>query len=246
MSKTYHVNYGSKVINFNLFYAERKSLGIRVFPDGDIKVIAPLKSQLGDIKQKVITKASWIIKHQNELKKYNPKTPKRKYVNGETHLYLGRHYILSFIKTQKNETTNFVKLLNGKMLVYSNINSLKNIEILIEGFYEKRSLFVFNELFESSKERIKNVVPRTSKKQIETAYLSINHFKNKWGTCTKSGKISLNLELIRAPKVCIEYVIIHELCHLIHFNHKKSFYQLLEVFMPDWRRWKEKLELIMA
>ena len=68
----------------------------------------------------------------------------------------------------------------------------------------------------------------------------------RWGSCTPKGKIILNPELIKTPKKCIEYVIIHELCHLKHANHGSSFYKLQSVFMPDWENWKEKLERQMA
>ena len=64
----------------------------------------------------------------------------------------------------------------------------------------------------------------------------------RWGSCTPNGKIILNPELIKAPKGSIEYVIIHELCHLIHHNHTKAFYNLQQRMMPDWKKWKERLE----
>lgn len=64
----------------------------------------------------------------------------------------------------------------------------------------------------------------------------------RWGSCTPKGKVILNPELIKAPKGIIEYVIIHELCHLIHHNHTKSLYDLQEKIMPDWKKWKERLE----
>jgi predicted metal-dependent hydrolase len=66
--------------------------------------------------------------------------------------------------------------------------------------------------------------------------------KKRWGSCTPNGKVILNVDLIRAPKGCIEYVIIHELCHLIHHSHNKSFYELQDSIMPDWKRWKDRLE----
>ena len=66
--------------------------------------------------------------------------------------------------------------------------------------------------------------------------------EKRWGSCTTGGKIILNVELIKAPVSCITYVILHELCHLVHHNHSLAFYSLLESFMPDWRRWKQLLE----
>jgi len=68
----------------------------------------------------------------------------------------------------------------------------------------------------------------------------------RWGSCTKAGKIILNVELIKAPKGSIEYVIIHELCHLVQHNHTKAFFDLQNIMMPDWKKWKERLEYCLA
>ena len=68
---------------------------------------------------------------------------------------------------------------------------------------------------------------------------------NRWGSCTNNGKMILNTELIKAPRPCIEYVIKHELCHLVYRNHTKAFYELLSNEMPEWEKWKNKLEQIM-
>jgi hypothetical protein len=76
--------------------------------------------------------------------------------------------------------------------------------------------------------------------------LEINKMKFRWGSCSTSGRILLNPELIKAPKACIEYVIIHELCHLVHRDHTKAFFNLQTREMPDWEKWKEKLELLLA
>ena len=73
----------------------------------------------------------------------------------------------------------------------------------------------------------------------------IQETENRWGSCTAKGKIILNTELIKAPKPCIEYVITHEMCHLLHKNHTKAFYALLQKEMPDWERWKNRLEKMM-
>ena len=75
--------------------------------------------------------------------------------------------------------------------------------------------------------------------------LYIQEMDNRWGSCTPKGKIILNTQLIRAPRPCIEYVITHELCHLLHPDHTKAFWELLQKEMPDWERWKNKLERFM-
>ncbi|MDR2848123.1 MAG: M48 family metallopeptidase, partial [Bacteroidales bacterium] len=83
------------------------------------------------------------------------------------------------------------------------------------------------------------------KYNVEPTSLYIQNMANRWGSCTPKGKIILNTELIKAPKPCIKYVITHELCHLLHRNHNSAFYQLLTTEMPDWERWKNKLDRLM-
>jgi len=79
-----------------------------------------------------------------------------------------------------------------------------------------------------------------------TYHLSLRNMPTRWGSCTPKGKIILNPELIKAPKGCIEYVIIHELCHLVHHDHTQKFIDLQTKEMPDWEKWKNKLEKLLA
>lgn len=221
--------FGSREIFYELSYQERKTLGIRVYPDCRVKVIAPYDTTEEKLKTKLREKAPWIIKQQLEFLSYHPLTPPRKYVNGETHLYLGRQYKLRIEKA----TTNEVKLFRGRLLVLIRDNtSAKNL--LTEWYREKATAH-----FE---ETLKKILPLFVKYKIAQPELQIRQMPTRWGSCTPKGKVILNPELIKAPKGSIEYVIIHELCHLIHHNHTRSFYDLQETIMPDWKKWKERLE----
>jgi predicted metal-dependent hydrolase len=74
----------------------------------------------------------------------------------------------------------------------------------------------------------------------------LQNMPTRWGSCTPNGKVILNPELIKAPKRCIEYVIIHELCHLVHHDHTQKFFALQKNMMPDWVKWKSRLEKLLA
>ena len=87
------VDHGSKSIEYKLSFADRKTLGIKVLPDGLVSVIAPIDANLIDINNKIKLKANWILKQQAFFCSYKPNTPTRKFVNGETHLYLGKQFI---------------------------------------------------------------------------------------------------------------------------------------------------------
>jgi predicted metal-dependent hydrolase len=108
----------------------------------------------------------------------------------------------------------------------------------MKDWYRERAKIKFAEIAES-------IIQRFKKYNVELTSLYIQNMKNRWGSCTPKGKIILNTELIKAPKPCIEYVITHELCHLVHQRHTHAFYDLLTAEMPDWERWKNKLELLM-
>ena len=105
-------------------------------------------------------------------------------------------------------------------------------------WYRERAKVKFAEIAEP-------IIQQFKKYGVEPKSLYIQVMENRWGSCTPKGKIILNTELIKAPKPCIEYVITHEMCHLLHKNHTKSFYELLHNEMPDWEKWKSKLEKFM-
>ena len=226
-----HVHYGSKSIEYNLSFATRKSLGIKVLPNGLVTVIAPNDTSLIDINKKVKSKANWILKQQAFFCSYKPHTPERKYVNGETHLYLGRQYKLQIIE----DTINEIKIYRGSMIMKTKKTNPEYLEKKLNEWYKEKAIYHFEELLNSSLEKF-------IKYKIEKPVLDIRLMQKRWGSCTTSGKIILNTELIKAPKGSIEYVVIHELCHLIHYNHNKDFYDLQNRLSPNWEKWKEKLE----
>lgn len=223
------LTFGSKEINYELSYQDRKTLGIRVYPDCKVKVIAPYHTSKEKLQSKLKEKAPWIIRQQLDFLSYHPLTPPRQYVNGETHLYLGRQYKLRIEEAVQNE----VKLLRGRLLVFKKNNT--KADSLVKEWYREKAHIHF-------RETLQKILPLFSKYRIVEPELLIRQMPTRWGSCTPKGKVILNPELIKAPKGSIEYVIIHELCHLIHHNHTKAFYGLQETIMPDWKKWKERLE----
>jgi predicted metal-dependent hydrolase len=109
---------------------------------------------------------------------------------------------------------------------------------LMKVWYRERAKTKFAEIAEP-------IINRFVKYGVAPTSIYIQEMENRWGSCTPKGKIILNTELIKTPKHCIEYVITHELCHLVHRDHTKAFYELLSKEMSDWERWKKKLETMM-
>lgn len=230
---TESVQFGSSTIVFQLEYTDRKTLGITVTPAMEIMVKAPKDVSIEKVKDKIKKKAPWIIRQQSFFLSFQPKTPKRNYVSGETHLYLGRQYRLQIhLNTEES-----VKL-KGKFILVSTKDKSRT-EALVKDWYLQHAKTKFQSIAEPLIERFK-------KYEVEPSAIILREMPTRWGSCTPKGKIILNPELIKAPKGCIEYVITHELCHLIHHDHTQKFIDLQAKEMKDWEKWKLKLEKLLA
>ena len=220
---------------YELYYTDRKTLGIKVYPDTSVKVFAPIDTDLPIIEQHLKAKRKWIEKQQRSFRSYLPATPARQYIGGESFLYLGKQYMLKI----ESSTAEEVKLYQGRLVVKTVNPEATHIKKLLQQWYIARATILFNKLFEEQFYLFKRFT-------LEKPILQIKKMEKRWGSCTPQQKIILNTELIKAPIACINYVILHELCHLVHHNHSQSFYQLLETFMPDWQKYKQLLETKMA
>jgi predicted metal-dependent hydrolase len=227
------IQFGSKKIDFIVEYSTRKTLGITVTPDLDVLVKAPIASSLEKIKEKLLKKAAWILKQQSFFLTFQPKTPARRYIGGETHLYLGRQYLLKIESGKKDA----VKL-KGKFIEVRTSDKSK-VKGLVKEWYLLHAKSKFNEIARPLIEKFKRY-------KVEPDSIVYREMPTRWGSCTPKGKIILNPELIKAPKGCIEYVVIHELCHLIYHDHTQKFIDLQTKEMPDWEKWKSKLENLLA
>jgi len=230
---TRSIQFGSKIISFQLEFSDRKTLGITISPDLSVLVKAPIGTSIEKIEKRLIKKAPWIIKQQNLFSIFHPKTPERRFINGESHLYLGRQYRLQIVLGKKSS----VKLKGGFIEVTALDKS--DAKELINEWYLKNArikLIAFAQ----------PLVEKFIKYNVEPKSIVLRHMPTRWGSCTSDSKIILNPELIKAPKACIEYVITHELCHLVHHDHTQKFIDLQNKEMPDWERWKMKLEKLLA
>lgn len=230
---TSSIQFGSKQIVFHLEYSNRKSLGITVKPDLSVLVKAPVDTSLEKVKEKLRKKAPWIIRQQSFFLYFHPRTPERKFISGETHLYLGRQYRLKVIQNKLES----VKL-KGKY-IEANANDKTRVKQLVDDWYLQNAKSKFRTI-------AKPLIENFKKYNIEPSSIVLRNMPTRWGSCTPKGKIILNPELIKAPKGCIEYVIIHELCHLVHHDHTQKFIDLQTKEMKDWEKWKMKLEILLA
>jgi predicted metal-dependent hydrolase len=216
-----------------LEYSNRKTLGIAVTPDLLVKVKAPDGTTLEKVKEKIRKKAPWIIRQQGFFLSFHPKTPARRFVGGETHLYLGRQYRLKIIESEVDS----VKL-KGQFIEVETTDRTK-IKQQVNEWYLKNAKAKFHLIAQP-------LIDKFKKYKVEPSSIVLREMATRWGSCTSKGKIILNPELIKAPKGCIEYVVIHELCHLIHHDHTQKFIDLQTKEMVDWEKWKMQLEKLLA
>lgn len=224
--------YGSTCIEYSIDFAPRKTLGIRVEPDGSVWLKAPENATLEEIRQKVHRKAPWILRQWRYFESFGIPTTERQYISGESHLYLGRQYMLRI----RESDCNAVHYQNNILEI--ECRNKKDVKKVLQQWYRERAEIKFAEY-------AKPIVEHFSVYGVKPETISIRKMEKRWGYCTKDGNIYLNPRLICAPRGCIEYVITHELCHLVHRNHTKDFYALLSKEMTQWEKWKTKLERMM-
>lgn len=229
------VSYGSATIDYRVVFAKRRTLAISVLPTGEVEVTAPVETAMELIEEKVRLRSRWILRQKDYFGQFHPRTLPRQFLSGETHLYLGRRYRLKVEDAEEAA----VRLSRGVIWVRDvGAPSRERVEELLVQWYRKKASVLFHDIFEAQWSQFG---PKLSKPKLQ-----VKSMRTRWGSLSKGGILTLNPDLIRAPKECIEYVVCHELCHLHHHDHGLGFHKLLTRRMPDWARRKERLETVMV
>ncbi len=231
------LTWGDREIGYALERVPRKTLAITVKPCGAVVVRAPLDAAPDAIETIVRKRASWILRQQHYFAQFRPRTTPREYIGGETHLYLGRRYRL---RVRQSETAH-VALLAGYLCVFTPEPAppAERVKSLLDAWYAERGPAILSERFAYCRQ-----LPMFA--DLDEMPLAVRRLRLRWGSCAASGRITLNTDLVRAPRACIDYVIIHELCHRIHHNHSRDFYRALAAVLPDWKERKSRLEQLLS
>lgn len=229
------LQYGTTTIEYELTYSKRKTLAIHVYPDGSVVVDAPLETDIEAVEAKVRKRAAWILRQQQQFQTYaTTKVLPHRYVSGESFAYLGRHYRLKVIE----DPVRRVVLSRGYLTVsVPDTQDKVQVSALVDRWYRSHARRIFAE-------RLAIIYPRVAFLGIPYPALSIRVMKLRWGSCTPSGKLILNLKLIQVAKPLIDYVIVHELCHLKEHNHSAAFYALLGRVQPGWQEQRLRLNQV--
>lgn len=233
---THSVVYGDEDLPFlwrqrsGLPPSARKAL-IHVHPNGLVEVETPEGVPLAEVKQALLKRAGWVRKHLRAIHARRAEVLERQYVSGETVFYLGRRYQLKVVQSGGPAEA---KLLGGRLTVMTPHGRPGAIKAALANWYRARAHEVFARRVAAVAERLPWVP--------EMPDWTIRDMKTQWGSCSPSGAILLNPHLVKTPTRCIDYVILHELCHLEEHNHSPRFYKLMGRVMPDWEALKARLD----
>ncbi|MDN3490925.1 SprT family zinc-dependent metalloprotease [Pseudoalteromonas sp. APC 3694] len=217
---------------------------IKVHPDQRVVATVPHDASDDAIKDAMHKRARWIWQSIDEFAKQKDTVLPKRYVSGETQFYLGKRYVLKVIVDAEQVPS--VKLSRGKLNVTikhevskdialdSQDSRLVKIKPLIDKWYQHKAKAIFHE-------RLAELLPKTTWVTGIPSF-RVMAMKKQWGSCSTKGNLMLNPHLVKAPKECIDYVILHELCHIAEHNHSERFWRLLTQVMPNWKVVKAKLD----
>ncbi|RFA26145.1 hypothetical protein CAI21_17580 [Alkalilimnicola ehrlichii] len=217
-------------LNFVIRYSRRRSLGLYVYADGRVEVRVPFACDEHVAMDFLQRRLSWVMAKRAEFAE-RPRPPQPEYRSGAQHLYLGERLTLKLQYAARPQ----VWLTDDRLTIAArDIAEPEKVEQRLWAWYRRTAEALFPE-------RLALGVARMHAYGIVQPPLKIRRMRSRWGSCSRRGSITLNLDLIRYPLACLDYVIAHELCHLLEFNHSPRFYRLLDATMPDWRTYKMHL-----
>ena len=207
-----------------------KNVHLSVYPpSGRVRIAAPLRMDLGTIRIYAISKLAWIKMQQHKFLTQVREAP-REYLNKESHYFLGKRYQLKVIEL---DAPPLVKVKHNTIELYVRPNSdIRKRQVIMDEWY---------------RQQLKQLAPPVIEKWEKTMGVSINEFaikkmRTRWGTCNREAKrIWLNLELAKKPFHCIEYIIVHELAHMLERTHNEKFIAIMGNLLPEWKHLKNEL-----
>lgn len=227
------IKYGTQVIEFTVEYRSRKTIEIGVEPPDIVTVIAPKGASEDIIRQRVMSKAKWITQKLYEINHIQSQRLEREYVNGEAFMYLGRNYTLKIVEdllTRRPVT----KLYQGKFYITTSIYDAKDQNKLkrsMESWYRQKTYEKVCECIEYYQKYFEHI----------PSDIKIKEQKKRWGSCTAKRELLFNWRCVMAPAWVLDYIVVHEMCHMYHMDHSKEFWALVERVMPDYEKRREWL-----
>lgn len=228
---TMSFTFGTDEIKFSYEYRKRKTLCIKVIGPDNVHVIAPKSVSKKEILTTVKNKAKWIIRKMSEIQELEEKKPTREYVDGELFMYLGRNIPLKLIFDETIRKPR-VNLDHGNFVITSNTKDELILKHAMEEWYRNKTLQLILERIDYYQAYI-NEKPNV---------VRVKEQKKRWGSCSSKKSLNFNWRCSMAPINVVDYIVVHEMCHLEHMNHSKDFWQRVQMIFPDYKRSKEWLK----
>lgn len=226
------IDYGARLISYSLKRRPRRTLSISVHPNGDVTVVAPTTTSEDRIERVIRKRVKWIARQLRSLPSLRHGPPSRVASGAALH-YLGRQYRLRVVRASAKR----VRLIRGRVVIETPTpTEQSSLRIQLDKWLTERANAKFADRLTVCLDRL------PSRLRGEPAGLLVRPLKARWGSMTASGRMVLNRDLIHAPIACIDYVIVHELCHRRYPRHDRSFWRALSSAMPDWQKRKQRLE----
>ncbi|WP_138935342.1 M48 family metallopeptidase [Roseovarius arcticus] len=234
MPSEHFLTYGDQQISYNVKVDSQRSsrIAIHVDPDGSVSVDVPPVFDEAAIRAAVQKRARWIVGHVAEARARFAHVRPREYVSGEQILYLGRRYVLKVLPTDSQPKP--VRLKGNRLVVETKSSDPDIIRGKVRGWYKVKARDYFVRMIDEAATRLPWVN--------QAPPLRLLEMNKQWGSCSAGGKIILNPHLIKSPRVCIEYVVLHEIAHLKHHDHGPEFWRLVGESLPQWRVAKKTLD----
>lgn len=215
-------------LDYTLIFSGRRSLGLQIYPDGRVVARAPFGIKREDVEHFIRERSGWIHRHRERFAMESESTEKGD-VFHRLHYFQGKTYRLRWQSCRIERVC-----MEGEELRVSCLSAEDISKLLWRWYRQQAGVFFMREA--------RPLIEKFEQKHgVSPSSLHWQWMKTRWGSCSSRGRINLNLKLIMTPPECLRYVLLHELCHLIHFNHSKAFYRLMDENMPDWHSVKIKL-----
>jgi predicted metal-dependent hydrolase len=217
-------------IAVDVVFKEIKNVHLSVHPPtGRIRIAAPTRMKLDTIRVYAISKLDWIRKEQAKLLAQERET-EREYIDRESHYLWGRRFLL---RINEVDAPPSVTLLHSEILLSVRPGSSP----------EKRAAVLSAWYRQAVRDAVKPMIPKWEKVMgVKVNRLFVQRMKTRWGSCNHAkGNIRLNTELAKKPKICLEYILVHEMTHLLEASHNERFRGLMDQFMPQWRHHRDEL-----
>lgn len=234
------LQYGDRRIAYRIYRTSRKRLRITVLPSLEVRVSIPPAVTEAELARLLDRKAPWIARQLDRMATFHPLPGPTRYVSGETFMYLGRQYRLK-VESQCGAGIPACpppRLIGRFLIVTAPENAPQTtIRRAVQHWYADRATEIFPA-------RINHCHAIAARHGVPMPAFVLRQMRTRWGSCTATRRVTLNANLLKVPVHCIDYVIMHELCHLVHHNHSPSFYRLLTTCMADWQSRRRTLSLI--